>query len=131
MEKKYSYIKILAVVGVLLSMYLLWQQLFQPAFKPCSINETINCDAVINGPVAKTLGIPTPLYGLVGYIVILFATFKQNKKLLLGMATFGLGFCLYIGFIEIFQLKVLCPVCVSCQIVMALIFLLSLSMKEK
>ena len=53
-EKIYSYIKVLAVIGVLLSVYLMWQQLFQPAFKPCSINATINCDAVINGPVAKT-----------------------------------------------------------------------------
>ncbi len=130
-QKIYSYIKVLAVIGVLLSVYLMWQQLFQPAFKPCSINATINCDAVINGPVAKTLGIPTPLYGLVGYIVILFAAFKQNKKLLMSMATFGLGFCLYLGYVELFQLKVVCPVCISCQLVMAAIFVLGIKIPNE
>jgi len=129
MEKIYKYIKVLAVIGVLLSVYLMWQQLFQPAFKPCSINATINCDAVINGPVAKTLGIPTPLYGLIGYLVIFYAAVKQNKKLLMAMTTFGLIFCLYLGYIEIFQLHVLCPVCISCQLVMATIFVLGLKIK--
>lgn len=129
-EKIYKYVKILAVIGLLLSIYLLWQQMFQPAFKPCSINDTINCDAVISGPVAKTLGIPTPLYGLTGYILIFIAAFRKNVKLLFGTATFGVLFCAYLGYIEIFQLRVLCPVCISCQVVMALIWLLGLKLKK-
>jgi uncharacterized membrane protein len=130
-KKIYTYVKALAVVGVLLSVYLLWQQIFQPAFKPCSINATINCDAVISGPVAKTLGIPTPLYGLIGYLVIMFAAFKRNKKLLMAMTTFGLGFCLYLGYVEIFNLHVVCPVCITCQLVMAVIFILGIILMRK
>ncbi len=124
-EKIYQIIKALAVIGVLLSVYLLWQQMFRPAFQPCYVNSLVNCDAVISGPVAKTLGIPTPLYGLIGYIVILFAAFKKNHKLVLGMATFGLAFCLYLAYVELFQLHVVCPVCISCQVVMISIFGLS------
>lgn len=126
----YKYVQILSVIGLLLSIYLLWQQFFQPAFKPCSINASINCDAVINGPVAKTLGIPTPLYGFVGYIVILLAAVKKNKKLLLGVATFGLAFCLYLGFVEIAILHVICPVCISCLLVMAAVFGLGVKLKS-
>ncbi len=127
LKKKYFFIKILSVIGVLLSVYLLWQQIFQPAFRPCSISASINCDAVISGPVAKTFGISTPLYGLVGYIIILLAVFLNKKKLLLAMSTFGFLFCLSLAYIEIVQLKVICPVCIGCQIIMATIFILALN----
>ncbi len=120
--KIYSLIKVLSSIGLLLAVYLLWQQFFQPDFQPCYVNSLINCDAVISGPVAKTFGIPTPLYGLIGYVVILIAAFQKRIKLLLSVATFGLLFCLSLGYIELFQLKVICPVCITCQLIMAAIF---------
>jgi uncharacterized membrane protein len=125
-EKYFDWVKILAVLGIFLAVYLLWQQFFKPSFQPCSINATVNCDAVINGPVAKTLGIPTPLIGLIGYIVILFSAIKKKAKLVLGMATFGLLFCLYIAYREIFQLRVICPVCILCQLDMISVFILGI-----
>lgn len=130
-KKLYGYIKILASIGLLLSVYLMWQQLFRPAFQPCYVNSFINCDAVISGPVAKTFGIPTPLYGLVGYIVILIASLIQHKKLLLTMVSFGLAFCLYLGYVELFQLRVICPVCISCQLIMIAIFCIALIIHRK
>lgn len=123
--KIYTLIKVLASFGVILAVYLLWQQFFRPAFQPCYVNSFINCDAVISGPVAKTFGISTPLYGLIGYIVILAAAFLRKNKLLLGMSTFGLLFCLSIGYIELFQLKVICPICITCQLIMIAIFCLA------
>lgn len=110
--------KSIAIVGIGLAIYLLWQQMFRPAWQPCSINATVNCDAIVKGPVAYTLGIATPLYGLIGYIVILIASFKKWRRVLLGTALFGLIFCLRIAYIEIFQLYVICPVCIGCQVLM-------------
>lgn len=124
--KYYDWVKILAVIGILLALFLLWEQFFHPAFQPCNINATVNCDAVISGIVAKTLGIPTPLYGLIGYIVILWAAFKKMPKLVLGMAAFGLAFCLYIAYRELFQLHVVCPVCIGCQLDMITVFILGI-----
>ena len=129
-EKIFYYVKILAIIGLLLSTYLLWQQFFHPAFQPCNINSWINCDAVISGPVAKTLGIPTPLYGFIGYIIIFFAALFRKTKLMLGMAGFGLIFCLWIAYQELFLLRVICPVCISWQIVMISIFILSLKVRK-
>src|SRR3989339_2161477 len=100
--KLYFWVKVLAVVGLLLGTYLMWEQLARPAWQPCNINATINCDAVISGEVAKTLGIPTPLYGLVGYTLIFFGALTKRKKLILGMVSFGLIFCLYIAYRELF-----------------------------
>lgn len=125
-EKYYDWIKILGGIGIFLAVFLLWEQMFHPAFQPCNINSTVNCDAVINGIVAKTLGIPTPLIGLVGYVVIFWAAVKKNVKLTLAMATFGLLFCLYLAYRELFELHVICPVCVACQLDMITVFVLAL-----
>jgi uncharacterized membrane protein len=125
------YLKILACVGLALSIYLLSQQIFKPEFRPCTINATVNCDAVIDGPVARTLGIPTPLYGLFGYLFILYGALKNNKKLILGMTTFGLAFCAYIGYVELVQLRVICPVCIGCQLVMLTSFILAVVLSRK
>lgn len=122
----YRLIIILSSIGILLSLYLLWQQFYHPAFQPCNINSFINCNAIISGEVAKTFGIPTPLYGLIGYIVIFLAATFQNKKLLLSMASFGLIFCLSIAYKELVVLKVICPICITCQILMITIFTMSI-----
>lgn len=130
-NKYYDWVKILGVIGILLAIFLLWEQFFRPSFQPCNINATVNCDAVISGPVAKTLGIPTPLIGLIGYMVIMFAAFRKNAKLLLGASAFGLAFCLYIAFIELFQLHVVCPVCIACQVDMITVFILGVLLVKK
>jgi uncharacterized membrane protein len=130
-ELIYRWVKVLAAIGITLALYLLWQQMYKPAFQPCNINATVNCDAVVSGPVAKTLGIPTPLIGLVGYIVIMIAAFYKKTKLVLGMAAFGLAFCLYIAYIELFLLNVICPVCVACQIDMITVFILGIILNRK
>ena len=125
-RKIFFYIKILAIIGILLAVYLLWQQFFHPLFKPCNINSFINCDAVVSGSVAKTFGVSTPLYALIGYIIILIAAIWRKTKLMLGMAAFGLVFCLWIAYQELFILRVICPVCIACQVVMLSIFILAI-----
>ena len=130
-SKLFLAVSYLSFVGVLLAVYLLWQQFFHPAFQPCYINSFINCKAIISGPVAKTLGIPTPLYGLIGYIIMIYASLVHNKKLLMGMSSFGLVFCLYIAYRELIQLHVVCPVCITCQIIMITVFTLSIILMRK
>lgn len=130
-EKYYKWIKFLAAFGIFLALFLLWERYFKPTFQPCNINSTVNCDAVIWGEVSDTLGIPTPLIGLIGYIFIMLGAFKKNAKLVLGMATFGLAFCLYIAYRELFQLHVVCPVCILCQLDMITVFILGIILVRK
>jgi uncharacterized membrane protein len=125
-EKIFKIITYLSFAGIFLAVYLIWQQNFRPAFQPCNINSTVNCEAIVSGPVSETLGISTPLIGLAGYIMILIGSIIKNKKLVLSMSAFGLVFCLYIAYIELFKLHVICPVCIMCQILMISVFALSI-----
>ena len=121
----YLAIKILSALGISLAIFLLWEQLVHPTFQPCNINSTINCNAIISGEVAKTFGIPTPLFGLTGYILILLSAIFQKKRILIGIATFGLCFCLWIAYKELFGLHVICPICIMCQAIMITVFSLA------
>lgn len=128
--KLYFWIKVLAIFGLMLGSYLMYEQLTMPSWTPCTINATVNCDAVIKGEVSKTLGIPTPIYGLVGYAMILLGAIIKSKKLVLSMAAFGLVFCMYIAYVELFTLHVICPVCIGCQVDMIISFILALMLKK-
>lgn len=121
-SRLFKYVLYLSLVGIALAIYLLLEQFTLSSFRPCNINSTINCNAIISGAVSKTLGIPTPLYGLLGYIFILLSAIYKKKRTLLAVATFGLLFCLWIAYQEIFLLRVICPVCIACQIIMLSVF---------
>lgn len=117
---------ILSILGITLATYLFYNYLTKPEIESCYLNAVINCDAVTKGPLSTLLGIPVSLIGLTGYIVILFSSFIKNKKLVLAMSTFGMLFCLFITIQEVFMLKVICPVCLLCQIDMLIVFTLAL-----
>lgn len=118
----------LSILGITLATYLFYNFLTKPAVESCYINSLVNCDAVTKGSLSTLLGIPVSLIGLTGYIVILFSSFIKNIKLLLFMSSFGMLFCLFITIQEIFLLKVICPVCLLCQLDMLTVFLLALKL---
>ena len=128
MKNKYLYRIVVysAIVGIILAIYQLYEQVTRPVWTPCYVNSVVNCNAIISGAVSKTFGIPTPAIGLTGYVVILWAAWKERAKFLLGMATFGLAFCAWIGYQEIFLLHTICPVCILCQVDMITVFLFSI-----
>lgn len=127
-KKSWNIVQWFAISGIVVAIYLLWEQVTRSPFQPCNINSVINCNAIISGSVAKIAGIPTPMIGLVGYLIILFSTIFRKRKLLLGMSSFGLVFCLWIAYQEIFLLHVLCPACLLCQGIMLTIFIFSINL---
>ena len=123
-ENLYKSIKMLSVVGIMLASFLMYNFIVRPAVELCTINATVNCDAVTKGVISTFLGVPVPLVGLVGYIVILVCAIMKKPKLVLGMAIFGALFCLRLTLLEIFVLHVYCPVCLMCQVVMLAVVVL-------
>jgi len=121
----------LSILGILLATYLFYNFLAKPLFESCYVNSRINCDAVTKGSLSTLFGIPVSLIGLTGYIIILLSSIFRKKLFVLGMSTFGMVFCLFITYQEVFLLKVICPVCLTCQLVMLTIFLLAIYLNLK
>lgn len=124
-QNKRLVIMILALIGMWLGMYLYYEFVTQNVLGVCDLSETINCKPVTTGNLARFLGIPVALIGITGYLVILVTAYFQKFKWTFAMASFGMLFCLRLMFLEIFVEKVVCPICVACQIVMLTVFLIS------
>lgn len=122
---------ILSSLGILLAVYLFYNFLTKPLVESCYFNSYINCDAVTKGSLSMLFGIPVSLIGLVGYIVIFLSSILKQKLLVLGISTFGMVFCLFITYQELLKIKVICPVCLACQLVMLAVFLLAIYLNFK
>lgn len=127
-EQIWKAVTFLSIIGIFLAIYLFYNFLIKPASESCYINSVVNCDAVTKGSLSTLFGIPVSLIGLIGYVVILFSAIFKNAKLLLAMSSFGMIFCLSITIQEVFNLKVICPVCLACQLVMLSVFILALKL---
>ena len=115
---------VLSVIGILLALYLLIQyyQLAPGSETFCNFNPLFNCNAMTTGSLATLFGIPVAVVGLIGYGFILFSSITKKKGLMLGMSAFGVLFCLRITILELFFVKIVCPVCLLCQLVMFILF---------
>jgi uncharacterized membrane protein len=120
---RYSIIA-LAVIGLLLSLYLLKTHYEPPQKRFCDVNATFSCDFVNHSEYAELLGIPVSLLGLLHYALLLFVALfplwlaklcKLELRLLYLLLLFelslGLLFSIYLTGVEAFILHAYCPLC--------------------
>lgn len=97
----------------------------------CDIGQSFNCDLVNRSPYSMFHGIPVALLGIFGYLlVLLLATVYREKAetpfILAGIMLAGLGFALYLTYIEAFVLHAWCILCLSSLALIAIVAALSL-----
>jgi uncharacterized membrane protein len=117
-------ISILAIAGIAVSSVSLYHHYGRSKTSYCDIGENFNCDIVNRSTYSVVLGIPVALIGILGYLALLaLATVYRSKAetplLLLVASIAGLGFALYLTYIEGFVLAAWCMLCLSS---LALIF---------
>jgi len=123
-------IAILAVAGIAVSSVSLYHHYGSSKTSYCDFGESFNCDIVNRSTYSTVLGIPDALIGILGYATLLaFATVYRTRAetpaiLLIG-STAGLGFALYLTYIEKFVLATWCILCLSSLGVIFLITVLS------
>lgn len=108
----------LASGGALVSSVSLYHHYGTSATSYCDIGENFNCDVVNRSTYSTIAGIPVALIGVAGYLAVLtLATFFRNyaeAPALLAIGSLaGLGFTLYLTYIEGFVLAVWCILCLS------------------
>src|SRR5215470_6562977 len=102
-------IAVLAAAGVIVSSVSLQHHYAASKTNYCDIGEDFNCDIVNRSIYSTVLGIPVALVGILGYGSLLALATRYREKpgtpmLLLAAATLGLGFALYLTYIEGFIL---------------------------
>ena len=120
-------IAILALGGVAVSSVSLYHHYGTSQTTYCDFGENFNCDIVNRSIYSTILGIPVALIGVAGYLALIaLATFYRNRtetpaRLVLASLA-GLGFALYLTYVEKFVLATWCILCLSS---LALIFCIS------
>ncbi|MGH9504726.1 MAG: vitamin K epoxide reductase family protein [Terriglobales bacterium] len=121
-------IAVLASGGVLVSSVSLYHHYGSSATSYCDLGENFNCDIVNRSAYSTVGGIPVALIGIIGYVAVLtLATLYRNHagipRVLAIASLAGLGFALYLTYIEGFVLAAWCILCLSS---LALIFSIAL-----
>src|SRR5258708_1960419 len=117
-------IAVLAVGGTLVSAVSLFHHYGTSATAYCDIGQNFNCDIVNPSPYSPLFRGPVALIGIAGYLTVLaVAAFFCHPAEALGMLAIGslagLGFALYLTYVEGFVLATWCILCLSS---LALIF---------
>ncbi len=122
----------LAIVGLLVSIYMTIYKL--------TSNQTMclgsgGCSTVNSSRYSEVAGIPVALIGTAGYGAILIALWlekragffhEQGQVLIFGMALTGFLFTIYLIYVEVALIKAYCPFCITSQVVMSLVFIISI-----
>lgn len=117
-------ITVLALAGLVVS-YLALRVHYSNDVQPCDINSHWDCGVVNHSPFAMIGPIPVAAIGMAGYVVLGLLAMMRRRGLLLAATLIGLGFALYLTYIEKFVLMVWCLYCVISQGLILILTLLS------
>ena len=132
MDKRLTQVTIaLTIIGLLVSIYM-------TIYKIAKIESMCigngGCSVVNSSKYSEVNGIPVAVVGMIGYTAILGILwlerkpgfFKSNGTMMLfGITLIGFLFTVWLIYVEIALIKALCPFCLTSQVVMTLIFILS------
>lgn len=133
-KKLYNISIMLAILGLCVAIYM-------TVYKLTSNNAMClgsgDCSTVNSSPYSEVYGIPVAFVGVLGYASILILLYLEKKPIKLFEAynlygQFGIGlsgfiFTLYLVYLEFFVIKALCPFCLTSQVAMTIIFLITLT----
>lgn len=121
----------LAVLGMLVSIYM---TIFKLTENPNMCLGNGGCSTVNSSIYSEISGIPVALVGVGGYLAILALLLLENRisflktngtMAIFGLALVGFFFTLYLVYVELALIHALCPFCVTSQITMTILFILS------
>lgn len=124
---------LLMALGILVTGYLSFAELTETT-TVCIESGAFNCDVVQNSVYSKILGIPIAVLGFATYLLVGALVGLENRvgllrdygvALVFAITLFGFLYSAWLTYIEIFQLKALCPWCLTSAAIMMLLFIVS------
>lgn len=122
----------LAILGALVSIYM---TIFKFTDNPGMCLGSGGCSVVNNSKYSEVYGIPVAVMGVVGYLTILACLLLRKRSqffaangtmLVFGLTLVGFLFTVYLIYVELALIHALCPFCVTSQVTMTALFIISL-----
>ncbi len=121
----------LSVIGLLVSIYM---TIYKVTNNESMCIGSGGCSIVNASRYSEINGIPVALVGVLGYLAILAVFYLETKPgffqengtmILFGLTLIGFLFTAWLIFVEVALLKAYCPFCITSQISMSIIFILT------
>ena len=102
-----------------ISHYRVYSDIVYESF--CAISQSLNCDTVSQSPYSILMGVPVPVWGIVGYsfflILLSFSWFSKNERqrgwtLLFIVAALFSGYSVILALISTYKIHSYCIVCI-------------------
>ena len=124
------------LAAMLWAAYVHHRLLFDPRYASlCDINATVSCSEVLLSRYSSAYGVPIATLGAIwfaGVLVLLGAGGRGRESLrenvpgyLFAMSTAGLAVVLYLAYISFAVLKVYCPLCLTADVAVIGLFIVS------
>ena len=129
-------IAILSFAGMIVSAVSLQRHYAKSATEFCDFSQKFNCDVVNRSEYSEVQGIPVAAIGVLGYATLFFLSTFWNYRAttpnrLLAASIAGLGFALYLTYVEAYELKTWCILCVASQVAIFLITVFAIIAKVR
>ena len=127
-------IAVLSLAGMVVSAVSLQRHYARSATSYCDFTQSFNCDVVNRSEYSEVAGIPVAGIGVAGYaLLFLLSTFRRSRaetptQLAIASAV-GLGFAVYLTYVEAFELRTWCILCLGSQVLIFIITVLSTIIK--
>ena len=130
----FGIVAVLSLMGVVISAVSLQRHYAKSASGFCDFSQNFNCDIVNRSEYSEVAGIPVAGIGVAGYAVLFaLSTFRKSRPdtptLLLTASSAGLAFAFYLTYVEAYELKTWCILCLGSQAVILLIAMASAVLK--
>lgn len=123
----------LAIAGLGVSVYMTIEHFTGNTTLACSSNGVVNCEAVTSSPESMVFGVfPVAVLGLAFYVFMVAVTtpwaWRSPRREIaiarLGSVIVGVGFIIYLIYVELFQVGFICLWCTSVHVITFLLFAL-------
>ena len=127
-------VAILSIAGMVVSAVSLQRHCARSATSYCDFSQNFNCDIVNRSEYSEIAGIPVAGIGLAGYAVLfLLSAFRKSRAetptQLFAASLAGFAFALNLTYVEAYQLRTWCILCLASQAVIFVITILSAIIK--
>ena len=121
----------ITVLGLLVSIYM---TIYKVTNNDSMCLGLGGCSIVNASGYSEVYGIPVAAVGVLGYLSILAALYLESRPgffqsngsmILFGLTLTGFLFTVWLIFVEVALLKAYCPFCITSQVAMTLIFILT------
>ena len=121
----------LTIIGLLVSIYM---TIYKVTSNDNMCVGSQDCSVVNASKYSEVNGIPVAVVGAIGYTTLLGILFLERKPgffkdngsmIFFGISLIGFFFTIWLIYVEIALIKAYCPFCITSQVSMTLIFILS------